>query len=212
MLKEAFGKKLLLVIAFEAVVLSCLGVLALAERGGSVLSRYTAEIILSIPLFYTFSILKAGVHRPKLGEQGKRMLIFLALFAALLALSGLLSGLGAAALYALLAGKAALPEIVAYISWFATLVTCLLYPLLAGFFVSLAQDTKNYLQAGLVLAKRKYFILLLAVLLAAAAGRLAAGMESAAGAAVLSAFASAACITFTLAILSGEKAQEEEQR
>ena len=178
----------------------------------SAVIRYTLEICLSIPIFLTFSVLKAGgMRKTKLGGAARRIPAFLGIFAMLLALSGLLSGIAAVVIYTVVHTEATTGTIIEYISWASALITCLIYPIMAGFFVSLSEERKNFVKEAIRLAGNRYAPLCISAFVAYALGYGAAQTGNKAVETIISVLAGALCITFSLGIIFNVKEQKEQK-
>lgn len=209
------NKRLICFLLIEAAVLTLIGVVLPRYVSGGIAVEYALMMCLSIPLFFTFSVLKCGSIRGKdLREITKRMFLFLLIFACLSVTSGALSGLAAVLIYSLLKDGNGIPEILTYASYASEAVTCLLYPFLAGFFVSLSGDSENFLREGLRLTAKRYLILLFIIFAAFGIGRLAESTDSVVLRTMISVSAGTLCLVFSLAVFPSDdkRTADEEER
>lgn len=204
------NKKLLYSVLSEAAVLSLAGTMLIPLLSDNPTIKYVTLICLSIPLFYTFSVLKYSSMREKsLKKTTKRMLLFLLIFAALLVICGLLSGIAAVAIYSTLKTSCAVSDILVYISYASACITCLLYPFLPGFFSSLTGE-KNFFREGIKLTLKRYFVLLVIAILAFAIGWFAANIGNYFLKTAISAVAGTGCLILSLAVIPGQGTENRE--
>ncbi len=203
-------KRFYVVMLLEAAVISLMGAWLLPVAATEPHTKYILLICLSIPLFLTFSVLKYGSMEKNLKEITKRMLLFLLTFVCLIILCGLISGAAAVVLNSAVRDRWQDYEIMSAIRITSGIITCLMYPVLAGAFMSFCKKENSTVFSDLIkkkfgLTPEKYLILLVIALATSGAGSLVMLTENTVIRTAVSAAAGALCLFLSMMALSDKQ-------